>query len=110
MNVFGVILEGVLGGLDLHGRNRTMWTPLLATASPGDKVLRLAETSNWKTGDTIIITSTSYDPNETEEREIVAINENTNENTNEVTVNEPLSYTHIGMYLLKPILSDHLFR
>ena len=69
-----------------------MWTNLLATVNPGENVLRLEDTSNWNVGDTIIISPTGFDPYEIEERKIRSINTD----TNQVTIDTPLTYTHLG--------------
>ena len=53
--------------LDIHGEPRTSWTSLDSTISPGENTLTLVEEVDWKAGEKIMITSTSYDRYETEE-------------------------------------------
>ena len=60
--------------LDLHGQNRSdSWTHLEYTASSGDSQITLIKEVDWVVGDKIMITSTSFDRNEAEERTIAAL-------------------------------------
>ncbi len=83
---------GVYGGLDLHGIPRTpSWTRLSQTASAGSNQLSLVEVVDWKVGEEIVISTTSYAPFETETFKITAVNIN----KNIITLNASLAYDHI---------------
>lgn len=58
------------GTLDIHGQQRTGWTRLAQTASPGATMLILQEEVGWRVGDRIVVASTDYNPAEAEEAEI----------------------------------------
>ena len=71
--------------------NRT-WTMLSTTAEQGSVFLALAHSVDWLEGDLIVITSTSYDPYQSEMRVIKSISAD----GQVVEVNNSLRYTHIG--------------
>ena len=63
---------------------------LSSTINVGDNTFTIGETVDWRVGETIVVASTSYDHNEAEKREIVAISGNT------FTVNSPFMYKHLS--------------
>lgn len=88
----GTKFLGTMGGgqLWLHGENRTAWARLNKTAQPGQTTLELDAAPNWRTGDKIIVTSTSALETETEVRTISGVNGLT------ITLSAPLQYRHFG--------------
>ncbi|KAJ8273405.1 hypothetical protein GJAV_G00101260 [Gymnothorax javanicus] len=84
---------GVFGSLDLYGMPRRIYrTKLQSTAPAGSNSLSLQEPVDWQVGDDIVISTTSYDPWETETRKIAAISAD----GRTLTLNQSLSHTHIG--------------
>ncbi len=85
----------VMGGgrIELIGAATKSWTMLApnATANAGDSVIMLAESPGWKTGDSIIITSTDFDYAQTEQRAITGIVNNV------VSLSAPLAFQHYGV-------------
>ena len=90
----GVKVLGVLGQgrLELHGEPRVSWTRLGATAEKGATQIRLAEASDWRVGETIVIASTDYDFKQAEERVITALRDG----GRTVVFEAPLKYMHYG--------------
>ena len=78
------------GALELHGETRTAWVRLGATANVGSSQLLLDGPANWRPGDRIVVSSTSYDPNEAEVALVTSVNGLS------VTLAEPLRFTHWG--------------
>ena len=78
------------GSLELHGESRTPWVRLAATATAGSSQLLLDGPATWRAGDRIVISSTSYDPNEAEVALIASVSGRS------VTLAEPLRFTHWG--------------
>ena len=68
------------------------WTMLSTTAEKGSVYLSLIHSVDWLEGDLIVITSTSYDPYQSEVRVIKSISAD----GQVVEVNDSLKYTHIG--------------
>ena len=67
---------GVFGWLELYGvRPRHAWTTLNSTARKGDLSINVADGTNWKVGDRIVITSTSFDSLEAEEATIAVVSD-----------------------------------
>ncbi|KAJ8334858.1 hypothetical protein SKAU_G00404970 [Synaphobranchus kaupii] len=84
---------GVFGSLDLYGMPHTIYrTKLRSTAPAGSATLSLQEAVDWQVGDDIVISTTSYDPWETETRNIVAVSAD----GRTLTLNHSLSHAHIG--------------
>uniref|UniRef100_A0A8C5N9V4 Fibrocystin-L-like n=1 Tax=Gouania willdenowi TaxID=441366 RepID=A0A8C5N9V4_GOUWI len=84
---------GVFGTLELFGLPPTVYhTKLGATAAAGSHSLSLREAVDWKVGDEVVISTTSYDPWETEKRKIA----NVSEDGLVLTLDQPLTHTHIG--------------
>jgi hypothetical protein len=79
----------VMGNLEIHGSPVTpTWTKLAATARQGERTLILSQPVNWKTGDQIVITSTSLNPLESEQNSVASVS------GNQITLARPLKYTH----------------
>ncbi|KAG8441696.1 hypothetical protein GDO86_010760 [Hymenochirus boettgeri] len=84
---------GVFGQLDLHGLPQSVYkTKLARTVSAGAQTITLADAVDWKVGDEILITTTSYDAWQTETRQIIAISPD----MKNLTLNSMLTYTHIA--------------
>ncbi|CAF94000.1 unnamed protein product, partial [Tetraodon nigroviridis] len=84
---------GVFGTLELYGQPHSVYhTKLAATAAAGSNTLTLAKTVDWKIGDEVAISTTSYNASETEKRWITAVSAD----SRVLTLNQPLNYTHIG--------------
>lgn len=57
----------IYGRLEIHGRERKpSWTRLSETVYAGTNIITLEEPVDWQVGETIVITTTSYHPNQTE--------------------------------------------
>jgi cell surface hyaluronidase len=82
------VMEG--GTLSMIGQKRTSWTKLNATAKKGDKTITLAETVDWKVGDSIVIASTDFDYKQAETFKIQSISGTT------VTIDKAIQYMHYG--------------
>ncbi|XP_035847175.1 fibrocystin-L-like [Sander lucioperca] len=92
------VREGVL---DLHGIPVPVpWTHLAQTATSGSVTLTLMKAVTWKAGDEIVIASTGHrhSQRENEVRRIAAV---TADGKN-VTLTEPLKYTHLGVTVTLP--------
>uniref|UniRef100_A0A8C1B8X1 PKHD1 like 1, tandem duplicate 2 n=1 Tax=Cyprinus carpio carpio TaxID=630221 RepID=A0A8C1B8X1_CYPCA len=84
---------GVFGSLDLYGMPHNVYhTKLASTSQAGNSTLSLQESVDWKVGDNILLSTTSYDPWQTEIRTITAVTDY----GRTLTLDQPLSYTHIG--------------
>ncbi|XP_066572050.1 PKHD1 like 1, tandem duplicate 1 isoform X2 [Amia ocellicauda] len=89
----GAKVIGVFGVLELHGLPRSVYhTKLANTAPAGSSIITLKDAVDWKVGDEIVITTTSYDPWQTETRKIAMISED----GQSLTLNKSLSYSHAG--------------
>ena len=85
--------------MSLFGKNdATTWTRLSESAMKGSTQIHLfvPEYLNWVSGDQIIISSSSYEPSESEIRTIAMVNES----NGIVTLTEPLNYDHEVMNIL----------
>ena len=83
----GVFGELVLNSIPL---SRT-WTMLASTAETGQTRIELQENVDWEAGQSIVITSTSYDGFESEVHEISSIMGRT------ITLTKPLNFTHLAV-------------
>ncbi|XP_066530272.1 fibrocystin-L-like [Hoplias malabaricus] len=84
---------GVFGSLDLYGMPHSVYrTKLSSTASAGSISISLLDPVDWKAGDQIVLSTTSYDPGQTETRTITSVSSD----GLTLTLDQPLSYTHIG--------------
>jgi len=84
--VFG---ELILNASPRMGRT---WTMLSTTASKGTLLISLMDSVDWLEGDRIVITSTSYDPYQSEVFTIKSVSAN----KKVLEVNDSLRYTHVG--------------
>ncbi|XP_077992871.1 fibrocystin-L-like [Glandiceps talaboti] len=84
---------GVFGGLDLHGKNHSVyWTKLAATANVGDDEITLEDAVEWRKGDEIVIAPTDYEPFHTETFTIAQVID-----ANTLKLNSSLAYAHLGV-------------
>ncbi|XP_042290990.1 PKHD1 like 1, tandem duplicate 1 [Thunnus maccoyii] len=84
---------GVFGTLELYGQPHNVYhTKLAATADAGSNSLRLTQSVDWKVGDEVVISTTSYNASETEKRKITAVSSD----GLVLTLDQPLAHTHIG--------------
>ena len=91
MNMGTKVLAAMGGGrISLHGEPRTSWVMLDDTTLPGATTLRLSKQTDWRTGDRIVVTSTSDDMEEAEMRTITATN------GLEISLDSPLEHRHFG--------------
>lgn len=80
------------GTLELHGEPRLSWTRLAATAPAGATQLQLDAAADWRSGDRIVLASSSYDPAEAE----MAVVASVAGGGTAVTLVEPLRHSHYG--------------
>lgn len=85
----GIVVHGG-GQLELHGRQRVMWTHLAADAQAGAQQLQLAEPVDWHAGDRIVVAPSGFDYHETD---LATVQSGA---TNSVTLTQPLQYSHTG--------------
>ena len=78
--------------LDLHGEPRTSWTSLDSTVNAGENVLTLVDEVDWRVGEKIMITSTSFERSEAEELTISNVSTAGGKTT--ITVDETFAYEH----------------
>ncbi|XP_018426208.1 PREDICTED: fibrocystin-L [Nanorana parkeri] len=82
---------GVFGELDLHGLPPSVYrTKLASTAPAGSQYINLAEPVDWKVGEDILITTTSYSAWQTETRRIIAVSPD----QRNLTLNVSLTFNH----------------
>ena len=67
------------------------WTRLKQSCTTGDTTIHLRDQPDWSVGDSIVITSSSYEPTEAEIRRI----SNYDSVTGTITIDEPLKYSHV---------------
>ncbi|HHG86093.1 MAG TPA: T9SS type A sorting domain-containing protein, partial [Bacteroidetes bacterium] len=86
-------LAGTSGAvLEVHGADKMSWTRLNAQANAGTAQITVSDAVDWNIGDSIVITTTDYDPHQSEVRTITAIS--TNKKT--LTLNSTLAFMHYG--------------
>ena len=91
--VLGAKAIGVFGNLSLHGQERAItWTVLGQTATIGSTQIILKDRVDWMEGEEIVIASTSYEIQQTEERTIVSVSSD----GKTLTLDRPLVYNHLG--------------
>jgi hypothetical protein len=77
--------------LSMFGKPRLpTWTTIANTISPGDTSFTVSVDVDWKVGESIVIASSSFDHTESEQRQIIGINNRT------ITVDTPFAYQHIS--------------
>ncbi|WP_309572091.1 G8 domain-containing protein [Deinococcus sp.] len=80
---------GVMDGtLELHGQPRLPWTRLGTTANAGTSTLTLERAPDWAPGSALTLTSTDFDPGQTEQVVVQRVS------GTQVTLAMPLRYTH----------------
>lgn len=91
-NVLGMgnKMLGVSGRLELHGQTRKGWTHLSATAAAGASSIELATNPGWKVGDRLVLASSDYSPDKTDEVVVSGVSGRT------LTLAAPLKYEHYG--------------
>ncbi|XP_076157842.1 PKHD1 like 1, tandem duplicate 1 [Alosa pseudoharengus] len=84
---------GVFGTLELYGKPHNVYhSKLASTAEAGTNTLTLRRAVDWQVGDEVVISTTSYDPWQTEKRTIAAISDD----LMTLTLSAPLTHTHLG--------------
>ena len=84
--------SAVFGGLDLFGAPRTItWTHLATTADSGSDTITLETAVDWTVDDEIVMTTTSFNPWETETFKIASVSED----MKTLTLNASLQYKHL---------------
>ncbi|KAK7898488.1 hypothetical protein WMY93_019341 [Mugilogobius chulae] len=84
---------GVFGTLELYGKPPNVYhTKLSATSAAGTNTLTLAKAVDWKVGDEVAVSTSSYDAWETEKHVISAVSDD----MMVLTLEKPLAFTHIG--------------
>lgn len=78
------------GQLELHGRQRVMWTHLAADAAAGAQQLRLADSVDWTAGDRIVVAPSGMDYREAELLTVASATDGT------VRIARPLAHAHTG--------------
>jgi cell surface hyaluronidase len=84
---------GVTGHIDLHGQHRAGWTRLAATAAVGATSVELATAPAWRAGDRLVLASSDYSPDKSEEALVAGVSGRS------VTLTAPLKYEHYGEVL-----------
>ena len=84
----GIMIVG--GVLSLHGDRENAWTKLAATAEAGSSRIDVLDASGWRTGDTVVLASTDFNPRQAETRRITGVSGNT------LSLDAPLQYMHFG--------------
>jgi hypothetical protein len=88
----GARVFGVMGGrLELHGAPRTGWLKLAETAAPGTSTLQLTKSPGWRAGDSIVVASTDYWSDHSEEATVKHASGKT------ITLSAPLELQHWGI-------------
>ena len=82
----------MFGGLDLFGApHNVTWTHLARTAESGSDTITLETAVDWKVGDEIVMTTTSFNPWETETFKIATVSGD----MKTLTLNASLQYKHL---------------
>ncbi|WP_295819166.1 G8 domain-containing protein [uncultured Deinococcus sp.] len=80
---------GVMDGtLELHGQKKLAWTRLATTATAGTSTLTLEKAPDWAPGSALTLTSTDFDPGQTEQVVVQRVS------GTQVTLAVPLKHTH----------------
>ncbi|HSB55743.1 MAG TPA: G8 domain-containing protein, partial [Gemmatimonadales bacterium] len=81
---------GVSGRIELHGQTRKGWTRLSQTAAAGATTIELVTNPGWKAGDRLVLASSDYSPDKTDEAVVASVSGRT------LTLSAPLKYEHYG--------------
>ena len=85
-------IAAVFGGLDLFGQPCNItWTHLAKTADNGSNTISLETAVDWNVGDEIVMTTTSFNPWETETFKIASVSVD----MKTLTLNASLQYKHL---------------
>lgn len=87
---FGAKVLGVAGTIDLHGETRVTWVRLGATAPLGATTLTLERDPQWRAGERIVVASTDFNPDWSEDATITAVSGAT------LTIDKALQWKHYG--------------
>ena len=89
----GAKVLGIIGGgvLELHGEPRAGWARLSTSAGAGATQLVLDRAMPWRAGDHLAIASTDFDPLQSEDAYITAVNGST------ITLRSGLRSNHYGL-------------
>jgi plastocyanin len=91
MGMGSKLLGAMMGGrIEIYGKDRVSWTQLGVNATKGATQITLKESVTWRAGESIVIASSSMNPNEAEVRTIAAVNGAT------LTLDKPLDFAHYG--------------
>lgn len=95
INLFGNKMIAVRDGiLEMHGEKPLLtWTRLAKTCIKGDQQIILLENAGWKVGQTIVIATTSYKTDESEQRIIISVTPD----GKTLFLDRPLDHTHISV-------------
>ena len=85
-----LVATGVGSEIHLVGQPRLRWTRLASTADAGATQITLETNVNWRVGDAIVVASTDFSAEQSEERTITAVNGNS------VTLDRPLQFMHFA--------------
>uniref|UniRef100_H2Y4C5 G8 domain-containing protein n=1 Tax=Ciona savignyi TaxID=51511 RepID=H2Y4C5_CIOSA len=86
---------GVFGGLDLHGKRRDIvWTKLAKETGVDKSTITLKQAVDWLPGEEIVLTTTSFDPWETETFKIRSVSAD----KRTLTLNTTTKFTHLVQY------------
>jgi hypothetical protein len=97
----GLISHGHVG---IYGQPIISFAPTAVTPAAGDRTLSISGQMDWHLGDTILLTGTSPDLPQVEQRTIVGISFSASATV--VTLNQPLSYSHLAPAGLDPYVAD----
>ncbi|XP_064635838.1 fibrocystin-L-like [Lineus longissimus] len=90
---------GIFGGLDLHGKPRSLtWTKLAVTANQGDNEIQIADAHDWQVGEDIVIAPTGFEASECETARITGVSGQT------ITLNKTLTHNHLVKEVTSPEL------
>ena len=85
-------VAAVFGSLDLFGAQRDItWTHLATTAETGSNTITVDTAVDWTEGDEIVVTTTSFNPWETETFTISSVSDD----MMTLTLNASLQYNHL---------------
>jgi hypothetical protein len=85
------VIVSMGGRIEIHGSPvQYTFTNLAADAPAGSNTITVTDPVSWTPGSHVVITSTSFDPYETEDANVSSVNGNT------ITLTAPLQFTHNG--------------
>ena len=81
------------GQLQIYGEDRLSWTKLSASAAAGSRQITLLEAGGWRSGEKIVVASSSFEPEEAEVRGIAGVSSD----GKTLTLDAPLRCAHFGL-------------